>query len=518
MPNVVPYLGQSPHGSPPWTLVFLLAVVLAAALDAANGSARDYGKPGKLRVSDGGDVVVSPAQPNASFQAPRIVVKPDTEENGCTFFLDPNNICRLEHTAAGNGSADVAVAGVNVTSLQARLVAMENAMANVYTQAEVDQLLQDVRANLLPFASKSQVTLDSTANHIGEYSVSLQLDNRGLPTIVYYDHDPGNDLLLVKCTDPTCTQLVSGANPKLLDGHAAGNVGEYPSLQIRRDTNAPVVAYRDRASSNIKLLICRDELCNTSPTAPVSKTFAGAPPGIYASLQLSASHNPVVAYKSTDSGGSTNNNAILVMCDDPLCSTNAIRDTGIGGNYVSLALTSDDRPVLAFKGPGGNVYVLTCADARCTSHSNKAIASGNFHWIFLRLDAADRPVVAAEKTSEQDIYVIKCNDTACADSGGIDSTRLTTGGEADGVYISMAISSTGNPVIAHGSNTSPYHGFIIECDDPVCSSWHSTTIVDTVVSHMSMALDQANIPRIAYRSRQNGNLLYIGCVDPLCKN
>src|SRR3990172_3051054 len=92
----------------------------------------------------------------------------------------------------------------------------------------------------------------------------------------------------------------------------AGTVGLYPSLELDSSGN-PVIAYYRSDTGNLKVMHCNDPNCqggNESITSPDT----GGTVGLFPSLELDAAVNPVVAYYD-----STNGNLKIMHCNDVNC-------------------------------------------------------------------------------------------------------------------------------------------------------------------------------------------------------
>lgn len=136
-----------------------------------------------------------------------------------------------------------------------------------------------------------------------------------------------------------------------------------PSMKLDADGN-PTIAYFDLRTGSIKVVRCDDPGCRgvgDTVSAPVTNL---AESDVRLSLRLDSVGNPVIAY--FDSLG-----IHVLRCMDGGCTTGGTNqivddDASIVG-FPGLDLTSQDHPVVAYWGSGGELRVVTCTDPACGS-------------------------------------------------------------------------------------------------------------------------------------------------------
>jgi hypothetical protein len=268
------------------------------------------------------------------------------------------------------------------------------------------------------------------------------------------------------CNDPNC----AGGNESITSPDTADDVGLYISLALDGSGN-PVVSYRDYTNYVLKVMHCNDPNCaggNESITSPDTAGHVG----VYTSLALDGSGNPVVSYFDITS---TSYDLKVMHCNDPNCA----------GDDESI--TSPDT--------GGDVG----------------------HWGSLALDASGNPVVSYYDQTNGDLKVMHCNDANCA--GGNESiTSPDTAGDV-GVYTSLALDGSGNPVVSYFDITN-YDLKVMHCNDPNCAGGNeSITPPDTagdVGEYNSLALDGSGNPVVSYYDATNLDLKVLHCDNSNC--
>lgn len=357
-------------------------------------------------------------------------------------------------------------------------------------------------------AGNTMATPD-TGGDVGRYP-SLQLDVNGLPAVSYLDLTNGK-LKVLRCGNATCTSA------NTLSTISSSGVGGYYSSLALDVGNKPVVSYWNRTDSKLNVLRCSDTTCSVGNTITVPDVSASV--GLYTSLKLDASSNPVISYYDAGQG-----DLKLLHCGSTTCGINSVNipDTADKvGRYSAIKLDSLGNPVVSYwDEANGDLKVLHCGDSVCSTNNllSSAYTPGNTGWdTSLAIDAAGNPVISFYDFSAGTMKVLHCNSSDCSGANApvapdVFSRRMT----------SVALDAAGNPVIASaGPNDQGLR--IVHCGDATCSSGSTVTSPDfpaypfnADVRGVSMVLDGAGNPVVSFYRADQGKLKILHCIDAAC--
>jgi len=349
---------------------------------------------------------------------------------------------------------------------------------------------------------------------------ALALDASGYPVVAYqqWPVGPGENggVNVLHCRDPNCTWAGYWINEATI-----GDCLDCGPGMVLDPSGNPVIAYFEWSTENMHVLHCLDPYCadhdssNTIPD-PGDERYPG-------DVAVDASGNPVISYQySLD--------ALRVMhCNDPNCaggdeSIATVDSGGYVGQCSSLELDSAGRPVVSYYGlHNGDLKVARCGNANCTAGNSVVTAdSGGYDDVgqcsSLALDASGRPVISYPNNTTGDLKVLHCGNVYC--SAGNVITSLDTQGEGHwGLYTSLALDGSGNPVVAYSEfvfGEAQYLG-LLHCGNEFCTSGNVISYPELRTASTgspSLALDSNGNPVVAYGSDYMTHVLH--CGDPYC--
>ncbi len=299
--------------------------------------------------------------------------------------------------------------------------------------------------------------------------------------------------------------------------------GLFASLALDASGN-PVVSSQDFFDGDLKVLHCDDPNCVGGNESITSPDTAGDV-GWYTSLALDARGNPVVSYYDL-----TNGDLKVLHCNDANCaggneSMTSPDTRGDVGAFTSLVLDASGNPVVSYHdGTNGNLKVLHCNDANCAG-GNESITSpdtaGNVGmFTSLVLDGSGRPVVSYYDYTNGDLKVLHCLNANCSGANIIPAPD--TAGDV-GTHTALVLDADGYPVVTYFDATQS-RVKVLHCGDAVCffRSRMSFASLDPLLAGpiigTSLALDSAGFPVISYGvSGETAALAVVRCNDTNCE-
>lgn len=285
------------------------------------------------------------------------------------------------------------------------------------------------------------VTLDENGTS-GNYS-SVAITSTDIPVVSYYHFD-FQYLRIATCTTARC------ASVNVANVDTTGDVGQYSSIAMT-STNRPVISYWDATNENLKLAVCNDMFCGTPALYTID---VGGNVGQYTSIALTTNDIPVISYYDQ-----TNTNLKLAVCNNLVCNNptiDTIDATGDVGGYTSIAMSSNNTPVISYYDFGNNsLKIAICQDTPCTTSTirTKSLVESNIgQYSSIALSSDDIPVISHYDNNGFDLLLTQCYDASCSSEI---TSRVDTASDV-GQYSSIAITSNNTPMIGYHDATNGY--------------------------------------------------------------
>jgi hypothetical protein len=316
-------------------------------------------------------------------------------------------------------------------------------------------------------------------------------------------------------------QAAAAGGYSALPDPGPGNRGLYTSIALDGSGN-PIVAYYDLTNGNLKVLHCADPTC-LDPGSSVSAPDTTGTVGLYTSTALDSAGNPVVSYYDQSNG-----DLKVMHCNDPGCTAGdesiASPDTaGNVGRYTSIVLDASGHPFVAYYDvTNANLKVVHCNDENCSGGGeiiNTPDTQGDVgKYASIKLAPNGWPKIAYYDATAKNLHIVNCYDVDCNDQNDLIITPDMNPVDS-GLGISLAIDASGKPVMAYYEGTNGALR-LVRCNDTICTNNdESISVVDSsgeVGHYPSLVLDGVGNPVITYYQASGSDLKVAHCNDPNC--
>ena len=316
-----------------------------------------------------------------------------------------------------------------------------------------------------------------------------------------------NDLIVDSLNDSSIVEPTSNEIRS-----SAIDVGQYSSI-ARTTGNMPVISYYDNTHGDLKLAICNVDITCTNPTIMTLDSVGVV--GRYSSLALTTDNIPVISYYDV-----TNKDLKIAICNDTACTSPIVKplDTvGDVGIDSSIDLTSTNSPVISYyDATNTNLKLAICSDRTCTTTRIVTVdgeSSSVGQYSSVALTTSNIPIVSYYAAGAHDrVKIAFCGNVNC--SAITYKSPVASG--AGGDFTSIALTSTNIPVVSYRVNNTNLQ--ISVCDDAACNSVTNKILDSTsnVGAYTSVTLTSANIPMVSYRDVGNQSLKLATCGDAAC--
>jgi hypothetical protein len=285
-------------------------------------------------------------------------------------------------------------------------------------------------------------TIDST-DVVGLYT-SIAIGDNGYPVISYYDNTNGN-LKVAACTTADCT-----GTSTITTIDSTNNVGWNTSIAIGNNDN-PIISYYDNTNGNLKVAACTTTDCTGTPTITTIDSTDNV--GQSTSIAIGNNGYPVVSYSDN-----TNSDLKVAACTTTDCTgtpkITTVDSTDSVGQYTSIAIGNNGYPVISYyDNTNVDLKVAACTTADCTGTSTiTTVDSDGEVGIFtsIAIGNSGNPVISYFDNTNEDLKVAACTTTDCTGTPTIttaDSINIV------GWYTSISIGDNGNPIISYYDST-----------------------------------------------------------------
>ena len=287
-------------------------------------------------------------------------------------------------------------------------------------------------------------------DNVGQYT-SIAIGADGLPVISYYDNTNDN-LKVAHCGDIDCAEGTNNNTITTVD--SADEVGKYTSIAIGSDNN-PVISYYDETNGNLKVVHCGNLLCSSDNTVLLlSNGGDGDDVGKFTSIAIGIDNFPVISYYDE-----SNANLRVLHCGTITCIpggtviATTIDSTGFVGQYTSIAIGSDDLPVISYYDTNTGLKVAHCGNLSC-SFNNFTITAGpgDGYGLYTSIAIGENglPVISYYDSVNTKLEVLHCGALQC----NVDNVITTIDNQGNvGEYTSIEIAAGNLPVISYYDST-----------------------------------------------------------------
>ncbi|MCI0708668.1 MAG: hypothetical protein L0154_00755, partial [Chloroflexi bacterium] len=294
---------------------------------------------------------------------------------------------------------------------------------------------------------------------------------------------------------------------------SSGSMGD----MVVNSSGNPVFAYY--SSGSLKLAVCSNPTC----TSKTTRTLASDITSSDLSIALSSDGFPVIAYQQN------NNYTGVIVCTDATCGGVIFRTEILGtGDSISLALTPTNLPRISYHwyhsgNNKGSLWLHVCNDFLCLNVEDQIIVDsppspgriGEFN--SLKLNSGGTPVFSYYDGMSDNLKLATCLTYNCAPGTSV-YTTLDSAGDV-GTHTSLKLIGGTTPVIAYKDETNDRLKLVI-CSNQFCTFPAPTIrILDPFMGSfggdISLTLDSGNRPIVSYDGDTFG-LNLITCLDPTC--
>lgn len=196
-----------------------------------------------------------------------------------------------------------------------------------------------------------------------------------------------------------------------------------------------------------------------------------------------------------------------------------VDNTGNTGVASSIAIGSDNLPIISYFVFGGNLLVAHCGDAGCTSGNTITTvdSSGNVDvYSAIAIGSDNLPIISYHDLSAQTLKVAHCGNTSCSSGNTLTTVDSNAGGSN-----AITIGADNLPIISYSDDLN-LDLKVVHCGNNSCSSGNTITTVDGGPLRSGFTRDIAigsdNLAVISYWHQDNGTLQVAHCGNTNCSS
>ena len=284
--------------------------------------------------------------------------------------------------------------------------------------------------------------------------------------------------------------------------------GSIPAITIGSD-GLPVVAH---FANGLRVTHCLDDACSGHTSATVDG--AG---GWWPSIAVGTDDYPIISHKSVSG------ELRVTHCQNMECSsatTTMVDGLGAQANQTSIRIGTDGLAIVSHGGDG-TLRVTHCQNVACgaatsTVADDPATVVGAFSSLAIGTDGL---AVISHHDYEQGLRVTHCSNVECTAA----TTTVVGGGDGTtnsfGLYTSIAIGATGAPIISHSVSAGRLR--VTACGSLTCATSSTTTLDATttpVGTFTSIAIGANGRPLVSHYDQAARALRVTSCADAVCSS
>jgi hypothetical protein len=357
----------------------------------------------------------------------------------------------------------------------------------------------------LPIGFEFSILAD---NGLGTYS-SIALGSDNFPVVSFYSGFITKNLQILHCGNSICS---SGNTITTLD--SAGAVGLYSSITIGSD-GLPIISYTDASNIDLKVIHCGNLKCDGGNIRTTVDSIAQV--GAFTNIDIGSDNLPIISYYDI-----SNSDLKVLHCGNNVCNSGntitTVDSSAQVGLSNSIAIGNDNLAIISYYDAfNETLKVIHCGNVNCNSNNTITTVDNSSNDVgqssSITIGSDNRPIITYFDDTNSNLKVLHCGNTNCSSGNTI---NILDNEESVGLYSDIKIASDGLPIISYLDFTN-INMKILKCSDIKCNfNKLITTISATgnVQDSGGLVLGIDNNPIISYSSLKGLNVY--ACGDSRC--